>query len=176
MNSKSWKTLLLSLGLTSTFILGMGMSKSASLFAQIGRNQCPNGQQMARREQILRSRGWDGRLDRNGNVDMNRNGVDDRCETALWQGRGYGYDRYENRSYRNDPYYDNRSYNGNYGYRNEEQQGYRDGLTRGREDALTHREMNPNNSQHYRNSDQAYREGFERGFYQAYRQYSGRRW
>lgn len=176
---RSWKTLLLSLGLTSTFILGAGMSKSSKVFAQIGRNQCPSGQEMARREEILRSRGWNGQLDRNGNVDLNRNGVDDRCETALWQGGGYGNrgysdsDRYGNRTYRNNPY-DNRSYNGNYGYRNEEQQGYRDGLTRGREDALTRRAMNPNNSEHYRNGNPAYRAGFERGFYEAYRANRGR--
>ena len=180
---RSWKTFLLSLGMASTFILGAGMSKSTSAYAQIGRNQCPRGQEMARREEILRNRGWNGQLDRNGNVDLNRNGVDDRCETALWQGGGYGNDRYGNRSYRNDTY-DNYPYNrGGYnnGYNNYEnssefQQGYRDGLTRGREDALSNRAMNPNNSMHYRNGDRAYRAGFERGFYEAYRQNSRRPW
>ena len=187
---RSWKSLLLSLGLTSAFILGAGMSTSSNAYAQFRRNQCPSGQEMARREQILRSRGWDGRLDWNGNVDLNRNGVDDRCEDALFQGSGYGYDRYGNRgysdydrygnrTYRNNPYdnygYDNYGYN-NYGYRNEEQRGYRDGLVRGREDALSYRAMNPNNSEHYRDGDPAYRAGFERGFYEAYRQYGRRRW
>lgn len=54
------------------------------------------------------------------------------------------------------------------------QQGYRDGSNRGREDAETHRTPNPNNSEHYRGGNRAYREGFARGYSQSFREYSHR--
>jgi len=81
-------------------------------------------------------------------------------------------------TYRNYDYYGYNDYGyGNYGYSNEEQRGYRDGLNRGQEDAQTRRIANPNNSSHYRNGSAAYREGFYRGYFIGYRQYSGyRRW
>jgi hypothetical protein len=87
---------------------------------------------------------------------------------------GYGDGRYENDRWGNDRWGNGR--NGNYGYSAEEQKGYRDGLDRGQKDAKTNRVMDPNNSSHYRKGSQAYREGFRRGFFEGYRQYSNRRW
>jgi hypothetical protein len=55
------------------------------------------------------------------------------------------------------------------------QRGYRDGLNRGQEDARSHRSATPYNSEHFRNGDAAYREGFSRGYNEGYRQY-GNRW
>ena len=54
-----------------------------------------------------------------------------------------------------------------------EAKGYRDGLNRGREDAQTHRTPNPNNSEHFRNGNPAYRAGFARGYRVGYGQYRG---
>lgn len=97
-------------------------------------------------------------------MDRNRNRVYDGYERNGREG---------NRGYGNDGYYGN---DGS-GYNNEDyQKGYRDGLQRGREDAQTNRAMTPNNSSHYRKGNATYRQGFERGFYQSYRQYSSRWW
>lgn len=52
------------------------------------------------------------------------------------------------------------------------EKGYRDGLDRGRKDAQTNRRRDPNNSSHYRDGNRFYRQGFERGFYEAFNQYS----
>ena len=74
--------------------------------------------------------------------------------------------------YRNYGYYGNNNYGyGGYGSSAEEQRGYRDGLTRGREDAQTRRIADPNNSSHYRSGNAAYRQGFSRGYFVGYRQY-----
>lgn len=59
--------------------------------------------------------------------------------------------------------------------RYEEEKGYRDGLDRGQEDARTHRSFDPNNSSHYRNGNNEYREGFRRGYSVGYRQNSSYR-
>jgi hypothetical protein len=64
---------------------------------------------------------------------------------------------------------------GDYGRREEQRKGYRDGLDRGEEDARDHRSFNPNNSEHYREGNQAYREGFRRGYADGYRRYARRR-
>src|SRR5262249_18439518 len=78
----------------------------------------------------------------------------------------------QRRVYRTYPYaYRNYGYYGNNGYSGEAQKGYRDGLNRGREDAQTRRIADPNNSSHYRSGNAAYREGFNRGYFIAYRQY-----
>jgi hypothetical protein len=62
--------------------------------------------------------------------------------------------------------------------RREEQKGFRDGLDRGQRDAKTNRRADPNNSQHYREGNRDYREGFRSGYFQGYRQYAryGRRY
>ena len=56
----------------------------------------------------------------------------------------------------------------------ESDKGFRDGLDRGRQDAKTNRVANPNNSEHFRNGNPEYRDGFRRGYFEAYRQYSPR--
>jgi hypothetical protein len=181
MNFKFWKPLSLTFGLASAFTLCMGLSNSAFVFAQSSRSQCPiSRQEWARREEILRSRGWDGRLNRYGNVDLNGNGIDDRYEINPSYCDRYSYDRYGYRAHENYPYY-NYSYNNrgyyrgsrydNFEYSNEVNHGYQDGLQRGREDVSDDRRPDPNNSSHYRKGSSAYREGFLRGYWQGYRQY-----
>jgi hypothetical protein len=174
---------LVSLALTGSFILGVGAFTSAH--AQDWRW----GRQ--------RRDGNYGQVDRNGNIDRNRNGIDDRYE-AYGQvdinrngipdsQENYDRNRRNRGYYGNDGYYGNRGNNGyygnrgydNYGYgvnNSEFQKGYRDGLDRGRKDAQTNRVMDPNNSSHYQRGNSSYRAGFERGFYQAYRQNSNRWW
>lgn len=61
--------------------------------------------------------------------------------------------------------------------RRQEQDGYNDGLNRGREDARDHRRFDPNNSEHFRDGNGEYREGFRRGYADGFRQFkSQRRW
>jgi Ni/Co efflux regulator RcnB len=54
----------------------------------------------------------------------------------------------------------------------EERRGYRDGLIRGREDALEHRRFNPFSSPRFRFGSSDYREGFRSGCAQAYRRFA----
>jgi Ni/Co efflux regulator RcnB len=54
----------------------------------------------------------------------------------------------------------------------EERRGYRDGLIRGREDALEHRRFNPFLSPRFRFGSSDYREGFRSGYAQAYRRFA----
>jgi hypothetical protein len=54
----------------------------------------------------------------------------------------------------------------------EERRGYRDGLIRGREDALEHRRFNPFRSPRLRFGSSDYREGFRSGYAQAYRRFA----
>src|SRR5215475_9256122 len=49
--------------------------------------------------------------------------------------------------------------------RREEQKGFHDGLDRGQKDAKTNRRADPSNSEHYRNGNRDYREGFRRGYF-----------
>jgi hypothetical protein len=59
--------------------------------------------------------------------------------------------------------------------RKEEQKGFHDGLDRGQKDAKTNRRADPNNSEHYRNGNRDYREGFRRGYFEGYRLYARHR-
>lgn len=52
------------------------------------------------------------------------------------------------------------------------EKGYRDGLDRGRKDAQANKVRNPNNFNRYREGNRFYRRGFERGFFEAYDQFS----
>jgi hypothetical protein len=61
----------------------------------------------------------------------------------------------------------------------EERRGYRDGLIRGREDALQDRRFNPFGYPRFRYGSSDYREGFRSGYAQAYRRFAddyGRRY
>jgi hypothetical protein len=64
---------------------------------------------------------------------------------------------------------------GAYDRRDEERKGYRDGLDRGEEDARDHKRFDPNNSEHYREGNRFYKDGFRRGYAQGYRAHSRRR-
>lgn len=89
--------------------------------------------------------------------------------------RGYeqGYRQYSgnygNGGYRNDGYYGN---NGGYGNNEQMNLGYSQGLATGSIDRDRGQGYNPQRSNFYRNaSSQAYREGFVRGYDEAYRRY-----
>ncbi|MDQ3014097.1 MAG: hypothetical protein M3X11_25750, partial [Acidobacteriota bacterium] len=128
--------------------------------------------------QVDRNRdGIDDRYEtRNGRIDVNRNGVPDRVENNRGYGRNDGYNDgyYGNGGNRNDGYYGNGGYgNGSYGgYGNtaEMQKGYRDGLDRGQEDLRARRRADPNNSSHFRKGSGEYRDGFRRGYIAGYNQ------
>jgi hypothetical protein len=88
---------------------------------------------------------------------------------------GYG----NNGGYRNDGYYGNNGGYGNGGYGNggyEQQElnrGYQQGINTGASDGRSRKSYSPQRSRYYQNaSNQAYREGFVRGYDQGYRQYS----
>jgi hypothetical protein len=184
MNMDRLKKGIVSMALVGSFILGAGMVNDANA-------QDRRWERQRRIEQQRRG----GVVESTGNIDRNKNGVDDRYETRDgrvdinqngiadqdegYDGR-YGRDRgyYGNDRYGRDRgYYGNDGYYDRYGRNNAEfQKGYRDGLDRGRSDALTNRAMDPNNSSHYRRGNASYRAGFERGFYEAYQQYRNRRW
>lgn len=189
MNNNLLKKSIISLSLTASLILGVGAFSTVA--AQNRRQE--------RQRRIEPQRG--GQVESTGNIDRNKNGIDDRFETrdgrvdinqngvadqderARRNNRDRNYGYYGNRGYGNYGYYGNRGY-GNYGYYGNSgygvnnydfQRGYRDGFDRGREDALARRSANPNNSSHYRSGNPAYRDGFERGFFEAYRQLGIRR-
>jgi hypothetical protein len=183
-NMKNLKRGIVSLALVSAFVLSIGAFSTANAQGwrrDRDRDGIPDRYETRRGRPDFNRNGVPDQWERNrGNygTDRNRNGVDDRYENNRYGNRSYGYGR-------NDGYYDNYGYGrnggnygyGNNGYNNEDyQKGYRDGLHRGRSDAQTNRIMDPNNSSHYRKGNPAYRQGFEQGFYQSYRQYSGRRW
>jgi hypothetical protein len=162
------KKAIVSLMLVSGVVLGVGAFSTANAQGwrrDRNRDGIPDRYETRRGRPDFNRNGIPDQYERNRRygIDRNRNGVDDRYEYNRY---GYG-----NRNYGYGGYYGNGGYNSS-----EFQKGYRDGLDRGREDAQTHRAMNPNNSSHYRSGNQTYRAGFERGFYEAYRQYSGRRW
>jgi hypothetical protein len=54
----------------------------------------------------------------------------------------------------------------------EQRRGYRDGLIRGREDALEHRRFNPFGHPRFRFGASDYREGFRSGYARAYRRFA----
>jgi len=164
------KKRMVSLALTGSFMLVAGaFSITNAQGARQRRNEPPQrGGQVESTGNIDRNKnGIDDRFEtRDGRVDINQNGVADQDEN---NGR---YDR-DRGSYGNNGYDRNR---GN-GMNNADfQQGYRDGLNRGREDALSNRAMTPNNSSHFRSGNPSYRAGFERGFNEAYQQNRNRRW
>jgi hypothetical protein len=140
-------------GASALVLMGSFIVGSASL--NVGNAQTQREQRSTRAPvegtgNVDRNRnGIDDRYEAQGQVDLNRNGIPDNQEGYSRNGR-------------------NRGYNGNRGYNNGDfQRGYSDGLSRGRDDARTNRAMTPNNSSHYRSGNSSYRAGFERGFYEA---------
>jgi hypothetical protein len=55
----------------------------------------------------------------------------------------------------------------------EERRGFNDGQTKGRVDAIARREFNPSPNRRFVSND--YRQGFQRGYVQAYRQFTNNR-
>ena len=86
-----------------------------------------------------------------------------------YYGGGYPYGGYGN--YGN--YGNYGSYGGYGGNSGSQAHGYRDGFNRGREDARSGRYPSPNNSEHFRNGNPAYRAGFAQGYQQGYRSAGG---
>ncbi|MGA9769480.1 MAG: hypothetical protein WBV94_10595 [Blastocatellia bacterium] len=86
--------------------------------------------------------------------------------------RGHAYPA--PRVYSNNGYYGG-GYNGGRYSNGDQQRGFSDGLDRGQEDARDGRSFTPNNSDHFRSGDSAYRDGFRRGYEQGYRQNAGYR-
>ena len=171
----------LSLAIAGGLFLGAGAFTNAN--AQ-GRRWEQHRNDNHQRREYRNDRNHDGINDRfetrRGRIDINRNGIPDRVERNRYyrNNRNYGYYNYgypgygyNNYGYNNGYY----GYNNGYGYNSAEyQKGYRDGLDRGQEDARDHRRPTPNNSEHFRNGNSVYREGFSRGYNVGYNQY--RRW
>ena len=120
--------------------------------------------------QVQQQNVGNGQVDSNGNIDRNRNGIDDRYETR--DGRvdinqnGIADQDEQNGRFVNPSRNGNRAYgNANYQFNNAAaQQGYRDGLSRGQDDFRNHRKLTPNNFVQFRNGDAAYRDAFNRGY------------
>jgi hypothetical protein len=87
-------------------------------------------------------------------------------------GRGRWEDRRDDQWGRNDRYDDRERGWDEKKVRKQLEKGYRDGLDRGRKDAQANKVRNPNNFNRYREGDRFYRRGFERGFFEAYDQFS----
>src|SRR5215510_10402454 len=149
---KAIKTTGFSIALAATFLVAAG---SSSAFAQDGRGRDRDGRQDNRGDRDDRQ---DNHRDHDGWQD-NRRDRDDRQDDHRdrdgWR---------DNRGDRDD-WQDNRW------ERYEERRGYRDGLMRGREDALEHRRFNPFGYPRFRFGSRDYREGFRSGYAQAYRRF-----
>src|SRR5215813_293497 len=90
---------------------------------------------------------------------------------------GRGRDR--DRDGRQDNHLDRDDWQDNRWERFEERRAYRDGLMRGREDALEHRRFNPFGYPRFRFGGSDYREAFRSGYARAYRRFAddyGRRY
>ena len=152
-NYQGLKKYTLALALSIGFVVAPGLSSLSAVQAQDWRyGQDRRDDRLERERERQRREEWQ-RQQRQDN------------------GRDWGWNqgRDRNRSYGN-----NGSYGTNNGrYNNGEvQKGYRDGLDRGQKDAKTNRTPTPSNSQHYREGNAAYREGFARGYAEGYRQFA----
>jgi hypothetical protein len=91
-----------------------------------------------------------------------------------WRGRdrdrGGWQDNRRDGDYRNDNRRDD--WQDDRGVRFQERSGFRDGLIRGREDALEHRRFNPFRYPRFRFGSGDYREGFRSGYARAYRRFA----
>jgi hypothetical protein len=140
---KTIKTTGLSIALAATFLVAAG---SSSAFAQDGRGRDRDRD------------GWqDNRRDRDDRQD---NGRDDRKDNDR------DHDGWKDNDHDHDGWQDSR-----WG-RFDERRGYRDGLIRGREDALEHRRFNPFGHPRFRFGDSDYREAFRSGYARAYRRFA----
>ena len=88
-------------------------------------------------------------------------------------------DSHRDRDDRQDNHLDRDDWQDNRWERFEERRGYREGMIRGREDALEHRRFNPFGNPRFRFGSSDYREGFRSGYARAYRRFAddyGRRY
>jgi hypothetical protein len=142
---KAIKTTGLSIALAATFLVAAG---SSSAFAQDGRG---------------RDRDRDDRQD-------NRRDRDDRHDNDRdrdgWKDNDRDHDGWKDNDRDHDDWQDSR-----WG-RFDERRGYRDGLIRGREDALEHRRFNPFGHYRFRFGNSDYREAFRSGYARAYRRFA----
>src|SRR5262249_49167744 len=132
---KAIKTTGLSIALAATFLVAAG---SSIAFAQDGRGRDRDRD------------GWqDNRRDRDDRRDNDRDG---------WKDDGRDHDGWQDNHRDRDDWQDSRW------VRFEARRGYRDGLLRGREDALEHRRFNLFGHPRFRFGDSDYREGFRSGY------------
>ena len=159
---KAIKTTGLSIALAATFL---GAAGSSMTFAQDvrGRDRDRDGSQDNRRDRDDRK---DNDRDRDDRKDNDRDRDDRKVNDR-------DRDDWKDNDRDRDDWQDSRR------ERFEERRGYRDGLIRGKEDALEHRRFNPFRHPRFRFVSSDYREGFRSGYAQAYRRFAddyGRRY
>ena len=161
---KAIKTTGLSIALAATFL---GAAGSSMTFAQDvrGRDRDRDGSQDNRRDRDDRK---DNDRDRDDRKDNDRD-RDDRKDND--RDRDDRKDNDRDRDDWKDNDRDRDDWKDNHRERFEERRGYRDGLIRGREDALRDHRFNPFGSPRFRFGSSDYREGFRRGYAQAYRRF-----
>jgi hypothetical protein len=151
-------------------LLGGGMITGGTAQAQVRDRHWDRDDHRDRND-----RRWDNDRDRGRDWRRDRDWDRDRRGVFIPQPRVYTYPRVYTAPRPNGYYYPGSV--GRYGYSGAEQQGYNDGLNRGREDARDGRSFNPNNSSHFRSGSAVYRDGFRRGYEIGYREFAGyRRW
>src|SRR5215831_15920875 len=176
MNSNRIRKVVAGAGLIAALLVGPAGAFKTTAMAQ-DRDHDRDGRRDDRAWRRDRDRNWhrDGDRDRDRNWDRRGPGYVYVPPRVYTYPRTYPYGGYyggPGGGYYGGPgggYYGSGS--GNFGYW--EQKGYRDGLNRGGEDARSGRYPTPNNSEHFRNGNAAYRQGFARGYQVGYRQYAG---
>ena len=142
---KAIKTTGLSIALVVTFLVA---ASSVNAFAQDGRGRDRD-----------RDDRQDNRRDRDDRKDNHRDD-DDRKDNHR------DGDDWKDNHHDGDDWKDSRW------ERFDERRGYRDGLIRGREDALEHRRFNPFGYPRFRFGSSDYREGFRSGYARSYRRFA----
>ena len=179
---KAIKTTGLSIALAATFLITAG---SSSAYAQDGRggDRDRDGRQDNRRDRDDRKdkdRDRDDRKDddrKDNDRDRDDRKDDDRKDNDRdrddRKDKDHDHDGWKDKDRDHDDWEDSRF------ERFEERRGYRDGLIRGREDALQHLRFNPFRSPRFRSGSSDYREAFRTGYARAYRRFAddyGRRY
>src|SRR5262249_38365408 len=142
---KAIKTTGLSIALVASFLVA---ASSVNAFAQDGRgrDRDRNDRQDNRRDRDDREDNYRDRDDRKDNHHDGDDWKDNHRDGDDWKDS-----RWE---------------------RSDERRGYRDGLIRGREDALEHRRFNPFGYPRFRFGSSDYRDGFRSGYARAYRRFA----
>ena len=176
MNFNTMKKTVASIALMGAFILIAGASAGSSVFAQDWRWRDNDGWRKDQRQQ--RDGYYDG-LNHGRQDSRDHRRFDPDCTRFLRDAdRDYreGFRRGYSEGFRQADYrWDGDRGGYGQGQSRRELDGYNDGLNRGREDARDHRRFDPNNSEHFRDGDGEYREGFRRGYAAGFRQYDGPR-